>query len=99
MDIRWVEVEEPDTGRVQLYMTVDEGVFIHVDGKGELDMKWKVRAAHGEGAVKISALVTSMLGSQDAQGWHRGLETLGTAAIWANPMTLAHQVMDVINNQ
>ena len=98
MKVNVMKVPSPDANSENelTLMQVDELYTIMVKGFGYGDYRWKVIAppeCHG-----WAAFVRDHAEPLDAQGFY-GPEWLGLSLTWAEPLTFAHVVMDLINNQ
>ena len=83
-------------------LMVEEETLITVESYGTTFYRWKVQNAKEKTNQEYNAML-SIAGvfteAPDADGFYSGMNTLGTAMVWANPVTFAHVVMDLINNQ
>ena len=102
-------MELRDTGDLQTDKTlvqVDDETMITVIGFGTGEYKWKVHNC-GQGNKEYDPKATIMDSPSPfsheyegvGDGFLPGNETLGPALVWAEPITFAHVVMDLINNQ
>lgn len=97
VDIKWIETKlEPqdpngEEGGCKLIIQVDRETEIVVYGWGRGHQVIRVRAMEGNGNPDYNPAATIEEAGGDGL-W-------GAALVWATPVTIAHLVMDVINNQ
>jgi len=94
-----IETEDRETGITQLF--VDTETLITVMGFGTGIYRWKVENAkiRSNPGYDPVATLKEVIGELGEDGMWEGTSTLGHALVWANPITFAHVVMDLIDNQ
>ena len=101
MRVNVMEIGHLESSTVLLM--VEEETLITVENYGTADFRWKVQNAKENANQEWIAAMLSIAGifteAPDGEGFYNGMNTLGTAMVWANPVTFAHVVMDLINNQ
>ena len=89
-----------DQEKDQTLLLVDGKTLIMVEAFGSSLYRWKVQNNNGRLAdYDPIAILKEVCGEPGEDGMWEGTPTLGHALVWANPITFAHVVMDLINNQ
>lgn len=91
-----------DTQTDTTLLQVDDETLITVIGFGTAVYGWKVHNC-GQGNEEYDPMVTvghiSGMDHMKEDGFIPGVGSLGPALIWAEPITFAHVVIDLISNQ
>jgi hypothetical protein len=101
MKVNVMTVPSPDanTENALTLIQVDELYTIMVKGFGQGDYRWKIVGPEDDASLyQLMHEEYLSVESPDTEGFYSG-EILGKALIWAEPITFAHVVMDLINNQ
>lgn len=81
-------------------LQVDDETLITVLGLGSGDFRWKVENCNSSNESYVPMdILPRHFNDVSGDGYLDGCKSLGSALIWAEPITFAHVVMDLINNQ
>jgi len=104
MKVNIMELPGTKTGATDtLLLQVDNETLITVKDFGTIDYSWKVENCNPRNnedyrPMELLEDIPGFIPSKH-DGFILGIGSLGTAMVWVEPLTFAHIVMDLINNQ
>lgn len=91
--------ETGDTAVDTTLLNIDDETLITVKGFGTGEYRWTVTNCGVDKSYDPAAILRGPFPTFDDSNFWEGITTLGLALVWAEPITFAHVVMDLINNQ
>ena len=80
-----------------MHILVDGELLIEVTGYGTFEGTIKVCNNALNPTYDPVDTMVKVFGEMPPDGWH--MDTVGLCLVWAEPITFAHAIMDVLNNQ
>jgi len=99
MKVNVMIVPSPDSENKLTLIQVDGLYTIMIKWFGQANYRWKIVGPEDDAQLyQLMHEECMSVQTPDAEGFYSG-EILGKALVWAEPLTFAHVIMDLINNQ